>query len=450
MAAARGMGRGGGCRSVLVLRRDLPESARLMSLPTDRPSSEYDLVVAGGGAAGFFGAITAAEAAPGLRVAIFEKSNAVLGKVKISGGGRCNATHSCFDPKELVRNYPRGSKSLIGPFHRWGPADTVDWFEGRGVVLKTEDDGRMFPESDDSQSIIDCLVGAAEDCGVEVLTRTGIKQVGRREDGGFEILLESGRTVRSESFLLTTGGTRSRIGADIAGGFGHSVVPAAPSLFTFKIHDPRLDGLQGLAVPGAVVTIPDLKLSAKGPVLVTHWGLSGPGILRVSAWGARELHEREYRFEVGIDWTGGLGGGAVGERLDRLRVEAPKRLVTNSAQFGIPSRMWVRLVETAVGPAVAETLRWPHLTQAQRRALVEAVTDSRYQVQGKSMNKDEFVTCGGVSLREVNFKTMESKLQPGLYFAGEVLDIDGITGGFNFQAAWTTARIAGEAIAAGG
>lgn len=411
-----------------------------------RSAYDYDLIVAGGGAAGFFGAITSAEAAPAARVLVLEKSSQVLGKVRISGGGRCNVTHACFDPRELARSYPRGERQLIGPFHRWGPADTVRWFEDRGVPLKTEADNRIFPQSDSSQSIIDCLTGGAAAAGVEVRTRTVAQAARPLPGGGHAVSLADGRTLTARRLLLTLGGTRNQIGAGLAAGYGHHVHPAAPSLFTFRIDDPRLGGLQGLSVGDVQVRIPHLKLSADGPVLITHWGLSGPGILRISAWGARELQACAYDFQVVLNWTGGRSAGEVVQRFDQLRGESPKRRIVNDPVGGIPARLWRRLVES-VAPEGADELRWPHLPKPLARRLAEAATGCQFRVRGKSMNKDEFVTCGGVDLGEIDFKTMESRQAAGLHFAGEILDIDGITGGFNFQAAWTTGRLAGEAIA---
>ncbi|MFT5470292.1 MAG: putative Rossmann fold flavoprotein [Verrucomicrobiales bacterium] len=408
-------------------------------------SADYDLVVAGGGAAGFFGAITCAEFCPDARVVILEKSPNVLSKVKISGGGRCNVTHACFDPRELVEFYPRGSRQLIGPLNRWAPGDTMDWFEERGVPLKIEADNRVFPKSDSSQSIIDCLNRAAKQTGVEIRTGTAVERVSTDSEGEFEIAIRGGETLRARRFLLTTGGTRSRIGEEIAAGFGHRVEPAAPSLFTFKISDPRLTDLPGLSVGNAAVRVEGHDLSATGPVLITHWGLSGPGILRVSAWGARELQKTDYRFEIVVNWTDGLSEAELLSNFARLRNDSPRRAIVNDPQFGIPSRLWKRLVESA---AAGGDLRWPHLPRDLSRSLASQLGACRFRVDGKSMNKDEFVNCGGVCLDEVNFKTMESRLAGGLHFAGEVLDIDGITGGFNFQSAWTTGRIAGEAAAA--
>ena len=410
-------------------------------------NDDYDLIVAGGGAAGFFAAITFAEASPGARVVILEKGREVLGKVKISGGGRCNVTHGCFDPRTLSSFYPRGAKQLIGPFNRWGPTDTMEWFEGRGVPLKVEADGRVFPQSDSSQSIIDCLIRSAREAGVEIRRSTAAKTVSPAQDGGFEVSLSEGVPIHTRHLLLTLGGTRNRIGADLAEQFGHRIEVAAPSLFTFKIEDPRLADLQGLSVDHAGVKVSGLKLASAGPILITHWGLSGPGILRLSAWGARDLQERDYRFEVIVNWCGDLSDEKIIAGFDQRRIDSPRKKVMNDPLFGIPTRLWKSLVSAAAGETEADSLHWPHLTRDTARKLAAQLGACRFQVDGKSMNKDEFVTCGGVHLGDVNFKTMESRKIDGLYFAGEILDIDGITGGFNFQSAWTTGRIAGEAIA---
>jgi len=410
-----------------------------------RPNETFDLIVAGGGAAGFFAAIACAEHCPEARIVILEKSREVLGKVKISGGGRCNVTHACFDPRELTEFYPRGAKCLIGPFHHWGPAETMAWFEERKVPLKIEDDNRVFPKSDSSQSIMDCLMHAARRAGIAVRTSTALATASKDDAGIFCVKLESGDVLESSHLILTTGGTRSRIGEDVASSFGHSVQPAAPSLFTFRIRDRRLKELQGVSVPSGRVRVEGTKLEATGPLLITHWGLSGPGILRVSAWGARELQQRDYQFQISVNWCGGREVSEVLDRFDQLRSESPKRGILNDPQFDLPSRLWKRLVESVADNAA--DLRWPHLPRQVAERLAAELAEGRFQVSGKAMNKDEFVTCGGVELREVQFKTMESRVEEGLYFAGEVLDIDGITGGFNFQSAWTTGRIAGEAIA---
>jgi predicted Rossmann fold flavoprotein len=400
-----------------------------------------DLIVVGGGAAGFFSAITCAENSA-KSVLILEKTSYLLHKVKISGGGRCNVTHQCFEPRELSRNYPRGEKSLIGPFHRFGAADTVDWFAGRGVALKTEADGRMFPDTDSSQTIVDTLLGAAEAAGVGVNTSEGVTSI-RATGVHFELETDAGNSYTAANVLIATGGTRLAAGARLASSLGHELRPPAPSLFTFKIEDPRIDGLAGLSVSPADVSIQQSKLASTGPVLVTHWGLSGPGILKISAWGARELAERGYRFDISVNWLPDVDPAAV--VADKRRSEAKRQLAGRSPFPTIPKRLWVRLLAAA---GISETTTWSQLGKSQTTALLGQLTDSKFAVNGKSTNKDEFVTCGGVSLDEIDFRTMESKLVPGLYFAGEVIDVDGVTGGFNFQNAWTSGFIAGSDIAA--
>lgn len=396
----------------------------------------------GGGAAGFFGAIACAEA--GLRdVLILEKGAEVLGKVKISGGGRCNVTHACFDARRLSEGYPRGAKSLLGPFHRWQAQETVDWFAAHGVPLKTEPDGRMFPETDDSQTVIDCLTGAARAAGVAWRIRCAVTGV-RKADDEFVVETSKGDPLRARTLLVATGGIRSGGARKPVADLGHEMNAPVPSLFTFQIEDPLLAGLQGVAISNAVVQAG--KLAAEGPVLITHWGLSGPAILRLSALGARAFAECDYRFELSVDWTAGATEEEVHEIVESLRTQhGARKVVTRSPFSNIPRRLWHRLALAAgVGPETT----WSKLTRAQSRSLSEKLRQGGFAVQGKSLNNDEFVTCGGVRLKDVNLKTMESKLVPGLYFAGEVLDIDGITGGFNFQSAWTTGRLAGEAIAA--
>jgi hypothetical protein len=400
----------------------------------------YDLIVIGGGAAGYFGAISAAEGAPWSRVLILEKTGEALTKVKISGGGRCNVTHACFEPSELVRYYPRGGKSLIGPFHRWDAADTVEWFADRGVKLKTESDGRMFPVTDDSRTIISCLDRAAEIAGVEARLKAEV--VGLGYDGEiWKIGLKGGEQFQSRAVLLATGGIRNNAGVKLAGNLGHAIVAAAPSLFTFKINDCRLEDLSGISVPHATASIPAIKIKTEGACLITHWGLSGPTILKLSAQGARELAELDYQFEVIINWCA-MNEPQLLDVLAKSRDESPKKRVRSGvSDLPIPGRLWQRLVDHA---EIGEETIWANLSKAGRHALVRNLLACRFKVDGKSMNKEEFVTAGGVDLKEVDFKTMESRIHPGLFFAGEVIDVDGVTGGFNFQAAWTTARIAGE------
>lgn len=401
------------------------------------------VIVIGGGAAGFFGGISCAESGVE-EVLILEKGPEVLGKVKISGGGRCNVTHACFEVSDLVESYPRGRRNLLGPFHRWQVSDTVDWFESRGVKLKTEADGRIFPVTDDSGSIIDCLTGAARKLGVEWQTKCGVNGVTLREGGGFLIQTGDGEELAAECVLVATGGVRSGAARKPVEDMEHEMAPPVPSLFTFHIEDPRLEGLPGVSVGSAVVRAG--RLSSEGPLLITHWGLSGPAVLKLSALGAREMAGLDYKFDLLVDWSGGEGAERVTSLFSEQRQRHGARKVrTRSPLEQFPRRLWDRLCETAgVG---ADTL-WSNLTKEQERALLKELLQGGFAVRGKSLNKEEFVTCGGVHLRDVNLKTMESKLVPGLYFAGEVLDIDGITGGFNFQSAWTTGRIAGEAIAA--
>ena len=400
----------------------------------------YDLIVIGGGAAGFFGAITAAETS-GLNVLILEKSSQLLQKVKISGGGRCNVTHDCFDPKQLSKHYPRGEKSLIGPLHRWGAADTVEWFASRGVELKTESDGRMFPITDSSQTVIECLINTANNAGIEIQTSTGVKEITKTENGEYSLLTDHGDTLSTRNVLIATGGTRLAAGAKLATMLDHSLEPAVPSLFTFKITDSRIADLSGLSVAHTEITIPNSKLSSEGPLLITHWGVSGPGILRISAWGARELYDLNYKFQIVVNW---LPDQEVSSTFTDLRNSAGKRQIHKRSPFAeIPKRLWSRLATRA---GITDTAIWSQLSKVQTNALIDQLTKCTFQVQGKSINKDEFVTCGGVPLHEINLKTMESKLHQGLYFAGEVMNVDGITGGFNFQNAWTSGHLAGSNI----
>ncbi|HEU5069817.1 MAG TPA: NAD(P)/FAD-dependent oxidoreductase [Verrucomicrobiae bacterium] len=403
-----------------------------------------NVVVVGGGAAGFFAAITAAEA--GARVTLLERGPQFLSKVRISGGGRCNVTHACFEPREFTRRYPRGDRELIGPFHRFQARDTVAWFEARGVPLKAEPDGRMFPTTDSSQTIIDCLMHAAQTAGVKLRLNSGVDQVRREPAGGFSVVLGSGEILSCERVLLAIGGCRSAALGQLAVSLGHTLVPPVPSLFTFQIEAPWLRALAGVSVAEAEVAAPDLGLCERGPLLVTHWGLSGPVVLRLSAWGARQMCAVNYHFTLRVNWLPQLREPDLVRELQSRRAEQGARLVTNAPLAPLTARLWGALVEQAgLGP----TARWASLTRTQHQQLVRQLTSTAFSVTGKSLNKDEFVTCGGVRLNEVNFKTMESRICPGLHFAGELLDIDGITGGFNFQAAWTTGWLAGTAMAAG-
>ena len=419
---------------------------------------QQHIIVVGGGAAGFFGAIACAEANPDAVVTIYEATAHPLAKVKVSGGGRCNVTHACFEPRELVKRYPRGSRELLGAFSRWQPRDTVAWFEARGVPLKTESDGRMFPVSDSSQTIVDCLMGAAEKAGVRMRVRVGVKKVERvaphalsaeanalgATRSTFQVTLTDGATVSCDRLLFATGGNKSNIGFEIARLFGHMIELPVPSLFTFNIDDARLKELPGVAVEEAVTEVVGTKLKERGPLLVTHWGLSGPAVLKLSAWGARVLHEGDYKFKLRVNWAPQFNAETLRAELERARANNPKKQLGTWCPIGLPARLWEKLLGAA---GIRLDTQWAVVPGAAMRALAAQVVEGEFAVSGKSTFKEEFVTCGGVRLSEVDFKTMESRLVPGLHFAGEVLDIDGITGGFNFQSAWTTGWLAGQAMA---
>jgi predicted Rossmann fold flavoprotein len=401
------------------------------------------ITIIGGGAAGFFAAITAAEADPSAEVTVYEKGNAFLTKVKISGGGRCNVTHACFDPAMLSKNYPRGSRELRGAFHEWQPQDTVTWFEARGVELKAEADGRMFPVTDSSQTIIDCFMKSARDAGVNLKTGIALNELQSDSDGAFSLHLSNGETVRTDKVCITSGSLKASQLTRAIESLGHSIEPLVPSLFAFNISDQRLEELAGLSVQDARVKIIPKSPVQSGPVLITHRGLSGPAILRLSAWEARRFAEQDYAVEIAINWLGKTTAEELRETFSNNRAESGKSLVKNKVPAGLPRRLWERLLEST---AIAPETQWSQLTKDRENALVQQLTDCRFQVKGKTTNKDEFVTCGGVRLKEIDFRRMESRIVPGLHFAGECLDIDGITGGFNFQAAWTGGRISGLAM----
>lgn len=406
-------------------------------------ANERQIAVVGGGAAGFFGAIACAGADPGCRVTIYEATAHPLAKVRVSGGGRCNVTHACFEPRELVRRYPRGGRELTGAFSRWQPRDTIAWFEERGVTLKTEADGRIFPVTDDSRTIVDCLMDAARRAGVQLRTECAVRQV-QRTAAGFTLTLGDGGVAACDRLLLATGGNKANAGFAAARAFGHAIEEPVPSLFTFHVDDPRLKELAGVAVEDASVAVVGSALKDHGPLLVTHWGLSGPAILKLSAWGARELHDRGYRFNLLVNWTGSRSVDALQAELAAARAANPRKQISTWCPLGLPARLWERLIGAA---GIRADTPWTSVSSAALRGLAVQAGAGEFVVSGKSLFKEEFVTCGGVRLSEVNFKTMESRLVPGLHFAGEFLDIDGVTGGFNFQAAWTTGWLAGRAMA---
>ncbi len=403
------------------------------------------IVVVGGGAAGFFAAITCAEAAPDARVTLIEKTPNFLSKVRISGGGRCNVTHACFDPRELSNHYPRGGPALIGAFQNFQPRHTIAWFESRGVKLKTESDGRMFPVTDSSRTIIDCLLAAAKRAGIELITNRAPERVRRRAGGGFELGFTGDRPLGCERLMLATGGCRVAAAGQLAVSLGHTLEPPVPSLFTFHIAQTWLRELAGISVTAAEVSLPGLGRRELGPVLLTHSGLSGPAILRLSAWCARALQGFNYQFPLHVNWLPQFDAQSLTAQLEDMRQAQPARLVVNTAQPLLAARLWENLV---VAAEIPRETRWAGLSRSARHRLVQQLQQTELQVIGKSLNQDEFVTCGGVRLSEVDCRTMESRVCPNLYFGGELLDIDGLTGGFNFQAAWTTGWLAGRAMAA--
>jgi len=401
------------------------------------------IAIVGGGAAGFFAAITCAEANPANEISIYERGSEFLSKVRISGGGRCNVTHACFDARAMSERYPRGERALISPLHRFSTSDTVTWFERRGVRLKTEEDGRMFPITDSSGTVIDCLLYETRAAGVRLFTRKGVDAV-RRTKHGFELEFAGGKTTVCDRLLLATGGTRSAIGGQIAQSLGHELAPPVPSLFSFHVAESWLRSLPGVSVSEVEASVPSARLRERGPILITHQGVSGPVILRLSAWGARALHELDYLFALRLNWLPGATTESVQHQLQELRRTNPNKLIANAPLGTLPHRLWEKLTELA---GIDSRVRATTLSREQSSALAALLVRTELTIHGKSLNKEEFVTCGGVELGEVDFKTMQSRIVPGLYFAGELLDIDGITGGFNFQAAWTTGWIAGNAMA---
>jgi hypothetical protein len=402
-------------------------------------NSNFDIIIVGGGAAGFFTAINIAEKNKHLKIAILERGKEVLTKVRISGGGRCNVTHACFVPNDLVKFYPRGEKELRGPFHQFCSGDTIEWFENHGVELKIEEDGRMFPVSNSSQTIIDCFIESTNKLGIQVLTGQSVQSLFQTEEFW---KVETNKDTFACQKLIIAAGSNPKVW-EMLTGLGHSIVPPVPSLFTFNIKDNRIKDLMGLSAI-ATVTVKGTKLSATGPLLITHWGMSGPGILRLSAWGARALSDKNYQFTISVNWLNDVDFEEAIETIKHLKNEHSKKMIAKKSPFDFPNRLWESLVLAA---DITEETKWADLTKKQIHALAEQLTNGSFQVNGKSTFKEEFVTAGGVDLKEINFKTMESKIAPNVFLAGEVLNIDAITGGFNFQNAWTNGFIIADAIA---
>jgi len=413
---------------------------------------DYDIIIVGGGPAGFFASLAARENRPEYRILILEKGSQPLSKVRISGGGRCNITHACYDPAALVTYYPRGSKELRGPFTRFQPRDTVAWFEEHCIRLKTEADGRIFPVTDRSETIVDCLLSEAQQKDIHLHTRRGVKSIIPTGEGFSLMTTDAGALTAYKVLLAAGGGSQSayRMATDL----GHSIVPPVASLFTFNISDARLEGLAGISLPEVEVSLfhntrasakKSGQISAKGALLITHWGLSGPAVLSLSSWGARQLAECGYQAELRINWLPPNTPESMFHLMQKVKENHPRQYANKQDPSGrLPARLWQRLVSAAgIGPTQA----WNEISNKLLRQLADELTRGEYFIHGKGVFKEEFVTCGGVLLKEVNFKTMESRLRPGLHFAGEILDIDGLTGGFNFQAAWTTGWLAGQGMA---
>ncbi|MGB3606521.1 MAG: NAD(P)/FAD-dependent oxidoreductase [Psychroserpens sp.] len=402
----------------------------------------YDVIIVGGGAAGFFAAINCAEQNPSLSIAIIERGKEGLQKVRISGGGRCNVTHAEFIPSELVLNYPRGEKELLGPFHQFMTGDTITWFEQRGVELKIEEDGRMFPVSNSSQTIIDCFLGEAEKYKIDILYNYSLKSIVHKEQ---EWILETSQGVLETQKVMLATGSNPKIWK-LLEHLGHTITKPVPSLFTFDIKDERIKDIPGVVALDTSIKVVDSDLYSEGPLLITHVGMSAPAILKLSAFGAVELAERHYNFQIEVNFVKTTLVNCI-EVLKLLKQGLAKKTVFKSAQFDMPKRLWQKLV---LASHLNKDTRWADLKKAQLEDLAAQLTQAVFQVTGKSTFKDEFTTAGGINLKEVNFKTFESKLYENLYFAGEILNIDAVTGGFNFQNAWSGAYIASCAIAASG
>ncbi|MCF6181026.1 NAD(P)/FAD-dependent oxidoreductase [Lutibacter sp.] len=396
-------------------------------------------IIIGGGAAGFFAAINAAELNPDLEVLILEGNNKVLQKVKVSGGGRCNVTHACFTPNELVAFYPRGKKELLGPFHQFMTGDTMEWFENRGIPLKIEDDNRVFPESNSSQTIIDCFLKSTKNAGVVLKTSARVDAILKKDD---QFLVKTTSEEFIADYLLIATGSNAKV-LDMISGLGHKIIPPVPSLFTFNINDALLKNIPGISVSNASVKIVNSKLEENGPLLITHWGLSGPAILKLSAWGAVELYQKGYSFEIEVNWLSTNLETVLNILKSVKKEQAKKQVIVRSPFSEISKRLWEQFVLAA---QITSEVKWAQLSNKELENLANQLAKCTFKVSGKSTFKDEFVTAGGIDLKEINFKRFESKLHKNLFFAGEVLNIDAITGGFNFQNAWTGGWIVANAV----
>ena len=406
-------------------------------------SMEKEIAVIGGGAAGFFAAITRAMNHPEHRITIYEKSNKLLSKVRISGGGRCNVTHACFDVQQLVQYYPRGEKQLMNAFARFNVTDTVHWFEERGVRLKTEEDGRMFPVTDHSETIVNCLIQEAEEQAVNIMMNAELIKLSKSVDEKFELTFKDGVKKIADKVLISAGGHPKPESLNWLLETGHDLISPVPSLFTFNIPNNPVTELMGVSVPSAKIDIQGSKHTASGPLLITHWGMSGPAVLKLSSLAARDLADKNYEFNLIVNWVSNEAPEQLQKFLSSLKNELGSKQIYMRSPFELPKRLWTFLLNKIVIP---ETFRWADLSKKQMNAIISMLSRDCYKIRGKTTFKEEFVTSGGVTLKDVDFRTMESRKCKGIYFAGEVLDIDAITGGFNFQAAWTTGFIAGMNI----
>ncbi|MEK6782822.1 MAG: NAD(P)/FAD-dependent oxidoreductase [Bacteroidota bacterium] len=405
--------------------------------------TNFDLIVIGAGAAGFFGAIQAVEKKPGLSVLILEKTSKLLSKVKVSGGGRCNVTHHCFEPTQLAKHYPRGRKEIKSLFRKFQVKDTVAWFESKNVKLKIEDDGRMFPITDDSQTIVDCFLNEAERNHIRIKLNSEVVRINHGKKG-FEVDVGKAEHYYATKILIAAGGYNNLHSYEWIAKTLHLIIPPIPSLFTFNDSEKKFTDLLGIAVAHAEVKIAGTKFCEQGPVLITHWGLSGPAIIKLSAWAADYLHAVHYTFTVLLNWTGNTSEDELKLLFFEMKNKHSKQKVITNPMFNIPQRLWQRLCERSEIP---EMKIWAELPQKNINKLMEYLIRCPFHIKGKTTFKEEFVTCGGVDLKSIDLETMESKMMKGLYFAGEVLNIDGETGGFNFQSAWTTAYVAATSIA---
>lgn len=401
----------------------------------------FKLAIIGGGAAGFFAAINAAEMSPAIEVHVFEKAAQFLSKVRVSGGGRCNVTHACFNPKELIQFYPRGSRELLGPFYVFNPADTIEWFEKRRVKIHAEADGRMFPVTNTSQTIIDCFLQEAEHHNVQLHTQIGLTGITKLDNQQWQLNFNHGGDFIADAVIFASGSSMPIW--EILKQLGHTIITPLPSLFTFHIKDKRIDELMGVSVPEVICKIDGEKISSTGPLLITHWGLSGPAILKLSAWAAVQLAAKQYQFTLKINFLPEHNYQSCLELLISQKSSSPKKHIQLYPIGAVPSRLWKSI---CLYCGIHDKINWADASKDMLQKLADSLTQAAFKVTGKSTFKEEFVTCGGVALEEVDLRTMQSKKLPGIYFAGEVLNIDAVTGGFNFQAAWTTAYIAASSI----